>query len=297
MKCILAIPMFLANAKIFKNRLIITSGDQLNSYSTYGIPASVKLPVFQRGSKIYQTQPPHTSHGMQVTAYCSFSPEVNIKKELTKGLQSLSKMAHTDSYGVLMGEPECLQRIELHIYRKYKHKSMSALVKETQCSYRTLINLAHRHQIGMTGPYSNLAPPAQNNVRVIKMDKPIPVNEVVDEGLYLVGTTTTHQLALAWYFGFLHLFRRNSYSTQWYPLTKIGLERENGETLYAVIMKTFFPEILEIKRKIQSQTAGSSQAHKLMPGYMETEGKNIMAMPSKSLNLLPADGELGKQQQ
>ncbi|CAD6504211.1 BgTH12-05945 [Blumeria graminis f. sp. triticale] len=293
MKCILAIPMFLANAKIFKNRLVITSGDLSNSYSTYGIPEREKLPVFQRGSKIYQTIPPHTNQGMKVTVYCSFSPEINIERELTRKLQNLSKMAHIDSYGVLMGETECLKRIELHTFRKFKPKSVSALVNEPPCSYSKIINLAHRNQIGMKGPYSNLAPAASNNVRVVRMDKPIPVREVIHDGLYLVETTATYQLALAWYFGFLHLFRRNSYSNQWYPLTKIGLERENGKTLYAIIMKNIFPGILNIKKNIPSQKAELGQGQDLMSGYAETEGKRITEMPSKSLVWLHANGELG----
>ncbi|VDB93593.1 Bgt-20263 [Blumeria graminis f. sp. tritici] len=142
-------------------------------------------------------------------------------------------MLQTDLvYKYISPEPEQLQTCWENIKDTVKSLGGARVkysdLEHTICTPKTISYLAYTGSISVIGNYQHFYPRREHRAQTpIIIDEKFSLSQLADNGQIFRRTDWDDtSVALAWYQGYLHLFK--SGPNGWYPLTKIGHEEENG---------------------------------------------------------------------
>ncbi|CCU75531.1 putative effector protein [Blumeria hordei DH14] len=124
-------------------------------------------------------------------------------------------------------------------------KILLSKIREMEgCSDLGLISLAYQKKIKVTGFGVYFAPEYSNaefEVEFeVEFDDTVDINDIVFQGqLFAQNIYLTKYYVLAWYMGHLHIFKKNTPKSSWWPETLIGSENGNGEKIIDFICKNY----------------------------------------------------------
>ncbi|VDB89333.1 Bgt-20264 [Blumeria graminis f. sp. tritici] len=108
------------------------------------------------------------------------------------------------------------------------------------CPDLGLISLAYQKKIKATGLGVHFAPENSHAEFEVKFDDTVDLNSIVFPGQLFAQNNYHYQsFVLAWYMGHLHVFKKNTPKSLWWPETLIGLEKGNGEKIIDFICKHY----------------------------------------------------------
>ncbi|SZF02993.1 unnamed protein product [Blumeria hordei] len=277
MHCIFAIPMIMSCKGLYPDRVsLVSTGPSPSSYGIYGIPDNGNIPSFELRQEIYRTEAPKIQFGMHIVAYCSFKfNEERLVKIVSRHLTDLRKKSHRELNGTYEHHATCLKNIRQNT-RVWRKLQILYLLRGGLCTERAIVSLAYEGQIRVGGIYYGFAPSNTRKAPLVTTDIPVSMCRALGEFIFIKSRTEPHQLGLGWYLGYLHLFRRDSLEGLWYPVTQVGRESENGETLARFLMDEIFPQLASIAKN------------------RLTAGAEIMKMPSARLTRYRCEGFIGK---
>ncbi|SZF04603.1 unnamed protein product [Blumeria hordei] len=120
-------------------------------------------------------------------------------------------------------------------------KILLSKIREMEgCSDLGLISLAYQKKIKATGLGAYFAPEYSNAEFEVEFDDTVDINDIVFQGqLFAQNIYLTKHYVLAWYMGHLHIFKKNTPKSSWWPETLIGSENGNGEKILDFIYKNY----------------------------------------------------------
>ncbi|EPQ67088.1 BgtA-21521 [Blumeria graminis f. sp. tritici] len=148
---------------------------------------------------------------------------------MTKGLTPLPQTLTRSSDS----ENKCLQHLRFITQNGNTEANfkLSQVVKYKKCSPMVIASLASRNEISLTGKYRGFLSPGKTGSINVIVDKPIQLNDVLDDGDAILGSDAeTRGQAVALFQGNLHLFERGPKKT-WYPKTTLLPTMENGKLI------------------------------------------------------------------
>ncbi|CCU75536.1 Putative Bgh specific protein [Blumeria hordei DH14] len=141
--------------------------------------------------------------------------------------------------------------IPLHQPEKPPKILLSKIREMMACSDLGLISLAYQKKIKATGLFRHFAPEHSRAGYEVVFDVNFDISNIVFPGqMSKTYTHITKTYVVAWYMGHLHLFKKMTPQSLWWPETFIGKEKENGEKILLFIAKhckVFDPVIKGIK--------------------------------------------------
>ncbi|CAD6500484.1 BgTH12-07660 [Blumeria graminis f. sp. triticale] len=213
-------------------RLLILGSDQSRSfYGAYKNPTPGMFPVANSQLHITTTLNKNIYMGTNFKAYCSAS---NSALEIAKSLvhsESMKTISHQNFISTNTRDQNCLKQIKQLSIQGHNSEPISAasLVSSGVCTNGNIINLAYRSLISVSGTFHQFAPSKPRVNQQVNMDQAIDFKEIVRiEQVYAIWTERNTKYILVWYFGYLHVFKRQFNNTVWLPVTKIGEEKNNG---------------------------------------------------------------------
>ncbi|CAD6506131.1 BgTH12-07061 [Blumeria graminis f. sp. triticale] len=267
--------------------LVLTApGGMYGLYGTYNLKPRQGYPSFDENSGIYSTQTPSKEEGMRFFAYCShYLGEDTIFQKLREKLNKPEHAPHLDVQDKGRTHGECLKIIESMSQPATKIPGVKEVAKRTACSQKMIISLAYRNQIYLQGLHSRYAPESKSMKTIVNADIPLSVSRVTETGMFMVNAGKTGQKGLAWYFGYLHLFQRDSPRKPWYIVTRVGREAQNGALLSKFLIQHVMPQLHVLSQKTDfSATKFNNEAEVL--AQMQIEGRKVREVPSTSLKIL-----------
>ncbi|SZF02866.1 unnamed protein product [Blumeria hordei] len=249
MQCAIAFLLLSAKNPDNMDRLVVTQFEtNAPSYGVYELTTSRTFPhpgLIDRHDVIWESA---MKYGTNIMSYCSESLQSHeIVDRITSGMTDITARAHLHWNENLEAETECYRSLTFVNYpgEQIDDNKMSRLKSRmnSKCTNQVILNLAFSGMIAVDGQYRNYAPPKADQPVVVTLDEPMKLRSLLLNGELIKGTKTTFgQEALAWYQGHLHLFKRNSNSNAWMPVTTIGHENYNG-WLIVNFINANFPEI------------------------------------------------------
>ncbi|SZF05612.1 unnamed protein product [Blumeria hordei] len=226
------------------SELVIVGGGEEPYYGLFQAPVASVFPTNNIDiyplTKYYNVYKQQT----QITAHCSEFYTLNqIKVVMTKGLtpspQTLTRSSERENI--------CLEQLRLAAQNKsadFKF-NLSQISKYKKCSPKVIASLAFRNEISLSGEYRGFLSPGKTGSINVIVDKPVNLNDVLDDGLALVGSDAkTKGQAVALFQGNLHLFQRGRKNT-WYPKTTLLPTMENGK-----LIAQFFDHQLKVEQQV-----------------------------------------------
>ncbi|VDB89335.1 Bgt-20264-2 [Blumeria graminis f. sp. tritici] len=108
------------------------------------------------------------------------------------------------------------------------------------CPDLGLISLAYQKKIKATGLGVHFAPENSHAEFEVEFDDTVDINGIIFSGQSFPQNICHHQnYVLAWYMGHLHIFKKNTPNSQWWPETFIGLEKGNGNKITHFISENY----------------------------------------------------------
>ncbi|CCU76505.1 unnamed protein product [Blumeria hordei] len=213
-------------------RLLILGSDQSKSfYGAYQNPTPGMFPVANPQLHITMTLNKTIYKGTNLRAYCSASRSAfDIAKSLVHP-ESMNTISHQNFISTRVKDQNCMKQIKQLSNQEHNSEPISAasLVSSGICINGNIINLAYRSLISVSGTFHQFAPSKPHAKKMVNMDQPINFKDIARiEQVYAMWTESNTKYILVWYFGYLHVFKRQFKSTVWLPVTKIGEEKKNG---------------------------------------------------------------------
>ncbi|CAD6500470.1 BgTH12-07646 [Blumeria graminis f. sp. triticale] len=203
--------------------VLLADGTKESFYGAYNVLYTNEFPRVQAGNDIFTTAMQKGIIPTKSLAYCSptLSP-IQIVKILENNLIE----------GVLSAQI-CLNAIrkELNSMNTGGSTQTQILHQKDTCLSSDIIGLAFRGDISVSGIYASFAP-LNLGVPKVKFKRSLYLENLITEHQIFAAWEKEHlQMVLIWYFGQLHLFKRNRGNKMWWPVTKIGAEEMNGEII------------------------------------------------------------------
>lgn len=221
-------------------RIVILGSDGGRSYyDAYDNPSPGKFPVPDTKYNLATTIKKVVRNGTNLKAYCSHTMSSVKIAELLGGVISTETAYYHNPVPAYPKYETCLALIkkstDIHNAEPNHQQGQSPLSAETlnhskRCSNSDLINLAYRGQISVSGAYGYLAPRNSKAQLKVFMDQHVQFEDFL-KSHHANGIVKNHGKILVLYFGHLHVFKKDSRNSIWFPVTQIGSEDHNVEII------------------------------------------------------------------
>ncbi|SZF04135.1 unnamed protein product [Blumeria hordei] len=253
--------------------MVVTgTGPQSSYYGVYRAPHDNEFPVPSPNLGIHMSPSKIYKPGLHAVVYCSIINDyTHIIQVITRNVVEINHNPEILDNEHSEHEKNCLDLITKNYYLNPGANYISSL-SEDVCNHQHLANLAFRKQINVTGKFACFVPPSNKQNPCITADIPIKLEQfLAGNSLFMEPTGKLPNLALGWFQGHLHLFLRTTSTTthnNWYPRTKIGLEKRSGSLIsdyirYSVPEIEMFVDTMEefqsIREDFDVSTEGSSK--------------------------------------
>ncbi|VDB93117.1 BgtA-20524 [Blumeria graminis f. sp. tritici] len=250
MHCAIAFLMYMANSPLQMDRLVVTTEQRdVASYHVYDYHSHGEFPNQKKIDQFIKTPKRLREPGTYFMSYCSnLFTSHQIAYIITQKLKNITKKAHIAFSYSRNAEKECLKYLPIkshknvNAWRKIKSKLM--LKVKRKCPNDMIVSLAYQGIFAVDGKYKEFFPPDKKQPDILTINGSMQMKSLVANGEFFLGQMTVFgQEALAWYQGHLHLFKRNSKTAAWFPVTVIGSESNNGWIITNFILREY-PGIL-----------------------------------------------------
>ncbi|EPQ62671.1 putative secreted effector protein [Blumeria graminis f. sp. tritici 96224] len=211
-------------------RIVILGSDGGRSYyDAYDNPSPGKFPVPDTKYNLATTIKKVVRNGTNLKAYCSHTMSSVKIAELLGGVISTETAYYHNPVPAYPNYETCLALIkkstDIHNAEPNHQQGQSPLSAETlnhskRCSNSDLINLAYRGQISVSGAYGYLAPRNSKAQLKVFMDQHVQFEDFL-KSHHANGIVKNHGKILVLYFGHLHVFKKDSRNSIWFPVTQI----------------------------------------------------------------------------
>ncbi|CCU75522.1 Bgh specific peptide [Blumeria hordei DH14] len=217
----------------YSNRLVIL-GNQLSDsfYGVYQISSQGYFPDIDTEYGITSTNVQISGDGTYIKAYCS--PDISALKIIEKVVYNLYEIRSPSLQNdkeVLAKKDACYNAINTAASEdKYKFALSASRLRDKQtCSIRDIISLAYDGSVSVDGNRKYYAPNNKNAKIRIDMDDYVDIiGDISRDHIYGNPEDKKRKTILAWYFGHLHVFELPKRISSWWPITNIGMTKENG---------------------------------------------------------------------
>ncbi|SZF04061.1 unnamed protein product [Blumeria hordei] len=239
--CVLAFLVTIQDHSLFRNRMVLVGNEEVANYGIYKMLPEQRFPK-PNSSSILMAQYRESQEYTMITSYCSPFLDMNsIINDITSGLMKMTEPADLDFEGNNVVYNYCLYRIRngFHLFSKVPTLSMAQFTARNKCPASIIARLASESYLRVTGKYKCFAPYESNAETIMIADSPVDLSEEIWKSEMFIGEFKGGRLlALAWYQGHLHIFRKKKYKLyQWYLVTKVGNEMNNGKLIYDFIFQ------------------------------------------------------------
>lgn len=181
---------------------------------------------------IFKTKEQVSRENTRFQAYCSPTlSSMQIAAIIQEQLGPRVKFQYPKLNNRALSSENCLSHIytELEGVQKGASSQTQVITQSSICSNSDIIGLAFQGDISVSGVYYPYAPSNGQNVPQVAFSGPLDLQNLVQEGqIYAAWEKYNSQMVLVWYFGQLHLFRRDGINKLWWPVTEIGSTEHNG---------------------------------------------------------------------
>ncbi|EPQ61858.1 BgtAc-30796 [Blumeria graminis f. sp. tritici] len=253
--------------------MVVTgTGPQSSYYGVYSAPHDNEFPVPSPHLGIHMSPSKIYKPGLHAVVYCSIINDyMDVIQVITRNLVEINHDPEILDNEHSEHEKNCLDFIRRN-YNLNPGANYISKLSEDVCNHQYLANLAFRKEINVIGEFACFVPPSNKQTLYITADVPIKLEQfLAGNSLFMEPMGKLTNLALGWFQGHLHLFLRASSITthnNWYPRTKIGLEKRSGSLIsdyirYSVPEIEKFVDTMEefqsIREDFDISTEGSSR--------------------------------------
>ncbi|CCU79597.1 unnamed protein product [Blumeria hordei] len=306
--CAFAFLLDIPGTLVQRRRMVLVGDDLQKNYFTYKVPWPSSFPQ-PKNNKIFISIYTGSDKNQLLASYCSVYLKTSaIIGQVAYGLLEMNnpsklrfskkdKMYYTCKKYITdqwkefnsRGSPKQL-KIGLYLVL-YKNK----------CTTSTISRLAFEEEISVIGKHKCFAPPANTILRgkpIIDASWRLTMEEEVYQAKALMGKNSKNTYAIAWYQGYLHLFRRVPQKPDsWSLVTSIGKEINNGKLIYDFIVQSFNQIKINVKDLETKELDWVSLKTKNPDKYSETPlrkdyQKKILKKILDSPGMVKVDGQI-----
>ncbi|SZF06111.1 unnamed protein product [Blumeria hordei] len=284
MACIVAFLLTASTNFQPSNHLVLVTSD-ISDYSYRVFPHQGN--EFPRADGIIMSTSSIDGTRTSTAVYCSiFLGSQGIITMITKFPMLQTNLV----YETIIPEPEqlqtCWENIKDTVKKLRGVRVKYSELEQTICAPKTISYLAYTGSVLVIGDYQHFFPRRESRaLRPIIVSERFSLDQLIENGQIFRRTDWDKEsIALAWYQGYLHLFEARL--NGWYPLTKTGLESQNGRMILMYMLGTDL-EIWNSYGRLSTRI--NNQLRKLKgdgefeifynrlwdPGYLHTSGKQL----------------------
>ncbi|CAD6505574.1 BgTH12-01064 [Blumeria graminis f. sp. triticale] len=241
MNCFLAILLFTGGTSNENDRLVVMDlARPKNPHHTFITNKERWFPSVAGIDDLYVSPSPIKKVGTHMTIYCSnLRPSDYLFEFITRGTTRIYQWAEFGFQQSMEAESKCLKIIEDEFRRKSKKKlSASGIISKDECSISAIYSLGFQGKIRVIA--KDVDTPSNNpDAPVVSFHGPIDLSDVLLNRQFIhVSTINKIYFGLAWYQGYLTVFRNDVHNT-WRPISShsrdLGQSRQVIKFLVATI--------------------------------------------------------------
>ncbi|CCU75772.1 unnamed protein product [Blumeria hordei] len=271
-------------------RLVLVAEDTEESfYGDFEAPNNNNFPKMSGDYDIFMTKEQVRYEDTRFQAYCSptLSP-MQIAATIQDQLGPRVKFQYPKlNNNRALSSENCLSHIytELEGVKKGASSQTQVITQSSICSNSDIIGLAFQGNISVSGVYYPYAPSNGKNVPQVAFSGHLDLQDLVRENHIYTAHEKKKQIhmVLVWYFGQLHIFRKDGMNKLWWPVTEIGSTKHNG-----AIIINFLRHSLGLFKRLDQILESSRPQRSLFP-YIWRPSTSVQPRKGTSTSNLMAE--------
>ncbi|EPQ65732.1 BgtE-5708 [Blumeria graminis f. sp. tritici] len=248
--CILAFILDIPGTLVQRRRMVLVGEEPQKNYFTYKVPWPSSFPK-PKNNKIFISHYTGSDNNQLLASYCSLY--FNMPEIIGQVAYGLSAMDNSSKLR-FSKKDEMYYTCKKYITHKWKEfnargspKAVNVgiflVLQKNKCTTSTISRLAFEEEISVIGKHNCFAPPSNTIISgkpIVDASWRLIIEEEIHQSKAMMGKNLKNTYAIAWYQGYLHIFRRvHGNHNSWSLVTSIGKEINNGKLIYDFIVQSF----------------------------------------------------------